>query len=400
MNDEDLVGRLRAAVLREAGPVADDALADRLLQGTARRRRARTAGVLAAAALALAGAVLGAGALLTGGDDTLSGGELAGSPDDLPPLTVQEAGAVTVEQAAREGVDGTAECQSDAISAPAPGGAGVTPGLSLYAAFLTDADGYEQWSREYAGGFTVSQDGQSAGRALVALCWFTGDVPADLSVGRPPADPTHQLVAVQVSGTAGMPGLRLDARSPRPFPVLAPPVAADAPADASLRSFPQPEGVSVVDELPPRPTPSPVEPVNCTPTACVDPNEEVVVRVETRLDGEPLDPSGFRELTPGRTVTLELTLDVEEGQSISDVHFALSDGGFGVGQDGPLGLGEVFVRAPTVARSRTFDVAWTVPELKQAQQFVVYYRFDKYQAGSGHARTVGGVTVPGATPYG
>jgi hypothetical protein len=399
MNDEDLAGRLRAAVLNEAGPAADDALADRLLHGTARPRRVRRAGALAFTAVVLAGAVLGGASLLAGGEDTLVGEDVAGSPD-VSRLTVREAGAVTVEQAAREGVDGTAECQSDAISAPPPDGAGVTLGLSLYAAYLTDADGYEQWSREYAGDYTTAGNEQAEGPALLALCWFAGNVPADLSVGRPTAPPTHQLVVVQVSGTAGMAGLRLDGRSPRPLPVLAPPPPADAPADALLRSFPQPDGVPVVDELPPRAPPSPVEPVDCTPTACADPNQEVVVRAETRLDGEPLDPRGFRDLTPGQTVTLELTLDVEEGQTISDVHFALSDGGLGTGPDGPLGLGEVFVRAPTVAGSRTFDVAWTVPELDQAQQLVLYYRSDKYQAGSGHARTVGGVTVPGAGPYG
>lgn len=400
MSDDHVTGRLRAAVLHEAGPAGDAALADRLLHGTARRRRFRTAGALAVAALAVAGTGLGGASLLAGGEDTLSGGDRAAPSGDLPPLTVQEAGAVTVEQAAREGVDGTADCQSDAISGPPPDGAGIPAGLSLYAAYLTDAAGYEQWSREYAGQVTISEDGQSAGPELLALCWFTGDVEADLSVGRPAAEPTHQLVVVQVSGAGGLPGLRLDVRSARPLPVLAPPVPADLPAEASLRSFPQPAGVPVVDELPPRPRPSPAEPVDCTPIACVDPNEEVVVRVETQLDGEPLDPSGYRELAPGQTVTLELTLDVEEGQTISDVHFALSDGGFGVGQTGPLGLGTVFARAPTVAGSRTFDVTWTIPELEQAQQFVVYYRSDKYQAGSGHARTVGGVTVPGAAPYG
>lgn len=281
-----------------------------------------------------------------------------------------------------------------------PDGAGVTPGLSLYAAYLTDADGYEQWSREYGGG-GVFIDAQSTGREFLALCWFTGDVPADLSVGRPPAPATSQLVVVQLSGTAGTAGLRLDARSPRPLPVLAPPPPANASADAFLRSFPQLDGVPVVDELPPRPPASAsVQPVDCTSTACADPNQEVVVRAETRLDGEPLDPRGFRELTPGQTVTLELTLDVEEGQAIRDVQFALSDGNLGSGPSGPIGIDELFAREPTVAGTRTFALSWTVPGLDQTRQLALYYVDDKFQTDVSHARTLGGVTVPGATPSG
>jgi hypothetical protein len=399
MSDEELAGRLRAAVLREAEPVTDDRLADRLLHGTARRRRGRRAAALAVTAGVLAGAGLTGTVLLTGGEDALSGGDVAGAPDDPPPLSVSEAEAVTVEQAAREGVDGTAECESDAISAPQPDGAGVVPKLTLYAAYLTDPEGYEQWEREYTGGDTARDKRAGAG-SLLALCWFTGDVPADQSVGGPPARFTHQLVTVQLTGPASTAGLRLDARSPRPLPVLAPPAPTDLPAGASLRSFPQPDGIRVLEELPPRPAaPSPAEPVNCTPTACVDPNEEVVVRADTRVDGQPLDPSGYRELTPGQTVTLELTLDVEQGQTISDVHFALSKDGIGMGPEGPLGLGDVFARAPSVAGSRTFEVPWVVPELAEAEQLVLTYRSDKYQAGAGHARSLGGVTVPGAAPY-
>jgi hypothetical protein len=89
---------------------------------------------------------------------------------------------------------------------------------------------------------------------------------------------------------------------------------------------------------------------------------------------------------------------VEDGQTIRDVHFALSDGSLGAGPDGPTGIDELLVREPTVAGTRTIELSWTVPDLDQARQLALYYVDEKYQPGARHARTLGGVTVPGAAP--
>jgi hypothetical protein len=399
-DDEQLGVRLREAVAREAAGVhgGPGELADRLVRGTRQPRRRRTTGAAAALVVVLLVAGLGTAGLLLArqGDDALIGPDRASGEQAGPPLSVAEAGAVTAEMAAREGLDGTAQCLADG-STPAPEGSGIAPGLTLYAAFLTDRAGLDRWSQTYSGSYVISRAEPSDPAELFALCWYSGDVPRDLSAGGPglPA-PTHQLVAVRIGGPGGA---EQDFRYSRPLPVLAPdPPAGLAPDDAvgrqGMRVFAQPEGVAIVEQMPRRTPPPQVEPVDCTPTACSDPNEEVVVAVELRVDGEPLDPSGVRELDAGKRVDVTLELQVEEGQTIRDVHLGYSaTGSVGGGPDGPIGLDEVLLRQPAASGTAAFDVTWTVPAGARSSQLVLYYVDDKYQQGVGHSRTLGGVTA-------
>lgn len=256
MNDDDLIARVRAAVQNEAGP-GDDALAERLLHGTARARRARRAGALTLAVVVLAGAGVAGKSLVAGdGDSTLR----IQSADNPPPAGHPEtAGAVTVEQAARQGLDGAAECNAlAATNAGDDTGGDITTPLRLTGAYLTDTDGLEAWTREYSGAFTTWTVPPPI--ETIAMCWYSGDVPADLSVGPATAEFDYQLVAVHVGDPNDGSALRLDMRSATPFPVMAPPVPAGTPAKAPLRTFPQPDGVPVVDELPPGLVPLPPEP--------------------------------------------------------------------------------------------------------------------------------------------
>ena len=399
MTEDEVVARLRAAVAGETArsAAALDDLLQRVLRASRAARRRRSVITAAAAVVVLVAAAVGVDAVGRD-DDTLVGPDRADSSSSGRPPTVAEAGAVTREMAAREGLDGTPQCRSEAVTAPAPQGAGIATDLSLYAAYLTDAQGYERWSGEYSGfsSFSLEAPAQSG---LIALCWYTGSVPEDTSVGGVRPDFTHQLVAVQLTGPQTTAGLRSDMRSPRPLPVLAPPVPADLDEQDPVsrqgrRSFPQPSGVPVLDELPRRVEPSsPAPPVDCTPTACVEPAEETVVRVDIAVDGRALDPRGTRQLTAGGTAQVTLTLDVEPGQTIRDVHLGVSASGPGGGPDGPLGLDQVLLREPAVDGTRTFELTWTVPADMKDSQVVVYYRFDKNQPGSGHARTVGGVSL-------
>lgn len=403
IDDEQLAVRLRQAVADEAArvPGGQGALADRLIRGVPQRGRwSLSAAAVVTAALVVTG--LGAtGLLLTGGEDALVGPDAASDGQTGPPITVFEAGAVTVEMAARAGLDGTAQCESEAIK-PMPEGAGVDPRLTLYAAYLTDPAGLERWSSIYSGGYVISQDEPSTTEELIAICWYAGDVPRDGSAGGPglPA-PTHQLVTLRIGGPEGTPGLSQDFRSPRPLPVLAPdPPAGLAPDDPisrqGLRVFDQPDGVSIVERLPRRTPPPEVERVDCTPTACSDPNEQAIVRVDLAVDGEPLDPRERRELEPGRRVEVTLTLEVEEGQTLRDLNLGFSaTGGHGGGPDGPIGLDEVLLRQPEVSGIATFESTWVVPAGVRQGQLVLYYLDDKYQRGTGHSRTIGGVMSKG-----
>lgn len=403
MNDEHLAVRLREAVAQEAGalPGGQGGLADRLIRRTRleRRRRATGAGAVAALLITCMGAT---GLLLMRqGDDTLLAPDPASTKQVGPVMTVTEAGAVTLEMAAREGLDGTPQCQSEGLK-PQPEGAGIAAGLTLYAAYLTDLDGLERWSAEYDGGYTViSRTGQAAPPGLIAICWFTGDEPRDLSVGGPhwSAPPTHQLASLQLRGPAETRGLRHAFRSSRPLPVLAPDPPTLAPEDPvslqGLRVFPQPEGVEIVDQLPRRTPPPEVEPVDCTRTACADPNEETVVRAELTIDGERLDPRDVRELEVGQTADLTLTLEVERGRTIREIQLGLSSGSHGSGPDGPTGLGDVLLRQPDATGTESFEMTWTVPADARPQQLVLYYLDDKYQQSTSHSRTIGGVTAKG-----
>lgn len=406
-NDEQLGVRLRDAVAREAAAVPDGqgALAERLVRGTRQRRGRRTinAAAVIAVVLIVAGVGTTAGLLLSAqGNDALIGPDMAGGEPAGPPMSVSEAGVVTAEMATRQGLDGARQCLSEA-GKPMPEGAGVDPGLMLYAAYLTDAAGLERWSETYSGSYVLSQSEPSGSSELIAICWYSGDVPRDGSAGGPglPA-PTHQLVVLQVGGPAGAPGLRQDFRYSRPLPVLAPdPPAGLTPDDPisrqGLRAFEQPEGVAIVEQMPRRTPPPEVKPVDCTPTACSDPNEEVIVRVDLLIDGTPLDPRGGRELEAGQTVEVTFELQVEDGQTIRDVHLGYSaTGSHGGGPDGPIGLDEVLLRQPDVSGTQSFDVAWTVPANAQGSQLVLYYVDDKYRQGTMHSRTLGGVTATGS----
>ena len=396
MKDEDLVGRLREAVHREAAAVPGSPyqLACRLTGGIRQARRRRTGAV--AAAVVLAVAVSGTGALLLrSGEDRLVGLDSAGvePPGDL--MSVSEATAVTPEMAAREGLDGSPQC-GEVASEPQPRGAGVAPGLTPYAAFLTDGEGYERWSAEFSRMRELG--GVAPAPSLLVLCWYTGDVPRDLSAGGPGLPkPTHQLVVLQLRGPAETSGVRMTVTAPRPLPVLAPDpprgLASDDPiAGQELRAFPQPEGVAVVDELPRRPPPSTQAPVDCTPTACTDPTEGTVVRAELAVDGEKVHPTAVRELRAGEQVEVTVSLGVEEGQTLRDVHLGISDGGHGGGPDGPIGLDEVLLRLPEVSGERTLSATWTVPADTTTRQVVLYYAEDKYQQVM-HSRTLGGLVA-------
>jgi len=402
-NDEQLGVRLRDAVAREAAgvPGGQGALAERLVRGTRQHRGRRTINAAAVIAVVLVVAGVGTAVLLLAaqGNDVLIGPDAAGGEPAGPPMSVSEAGVVTAEMAARKGLDGAPQCLSEA-GKPMPEGAGIDPGLTLYAAYLTDAAGLERWSATYSSSYVVSQSKPSDPSELIAICWYSGDVPRDGSAGGPglPA-PTHQLVVLQVGGPAGGPGVRQDFRYSRPLPVLAPdPPAGLAPDDPisrqGLLAFEQPEGVAIVEQMPRRTPPPEVEPVDCTPTACSDPNEEVIVRADLRVDGTPLDPRGVRELEAGQTVEVTLELQVEDGQTIRDVHLGYSaTGGHGGGPDGPIGLDEVLLRQPDVSGTQSFDVAWTVPTDPQGSQLVLYYVDDKYRQGTMHSRTLGGATA-------
>lgn len=256
MSDEDLIGRIRAAVNSEAGPV-DAALADRLLHGTARRRRTRRAAALTVAAVVLVGAGLAGATLRAGGDGSTLRIDSAGP--DLGREGPAAEGTVTLEQAAREGADGTAECNAYAANNPGPGGGTVNTGATLYAAYLTDAQGLNQWMQEaHWGAGTVAEEPPATHRQLVALCWFTGNVGPGPDVTAPTDDYTHQFLLIQVDPPQPGPEFFLgDNRSPRAIAVVAPPVPTNQTSTAALRAFPQPPGVQILPELPARTPPEP-----------------------------------------------------------------------------------------------------------------------------------------------
>lgn len=382
MNDDDMLGRVRAAVHTEVG-LADDGLADRLLRGTVRAKRSRRTGTLALAALVLAGAGLGGATLQAGSEEGTLRIEGAKDPSLAGHQTPVQANAVSAEQASRRGLDGTAECDAFAASNAGPVGGDVTTRLRLQAAYLTDTDGLEAWSREFSGSFTIWKVPPPLER--IATCWFVGDVAPDLSVGPPTVAFTYQMVAIPVDAPAGGGALRLDTRSANPIPVLAPPVPAGTPASAPLVVFPQPDGIPVLDELPPGPILLPPDPddflelPDCDDTGCADPSIEVIVTSEARLDGVLLDPLGVSELVPGQVVRLQVKLDVEDDQAVTDVALALTtdNGSVRQGPAGLTGVDQIFTRAASVSGLRTFELTWTVPEIPSVKQLVLGYRSEK-----------------------
>jgi hypothetical protein len=161
-------------------------------------------------------------------------------------LPVTKADALTPEQARRPGVDGTQQCQSAAVRNSVPAQHRSEAGAVVIAGYLTDAAGYEQWEWEYEGSLRISPVEPPFGEGLYALCWFRGDIPPEGSVGPEPAGYAYQLLAVQLTGRD--PGLRRDARTVDPPPILAPPPPAPRalPQGAGSQVFhPQPQGIIV-----------------------------------------------------------------------------------------------------------------------------------------------------------
>lgn len=127
------------------------------------------------------------------------------------------------------------------------------------------------------------------------------------------------------------------------------------------------------------------------PTACADPAEEVVVRIDVRMNGKPLDARDQVDLAAGQTAEFALDVEVEPGYSIEDLHVGIGGDGVGAGPSGPLGFTEVLVKDESVTGSESFKATWSVPMLSKPVPVAVYYVSDKYQPDARHARTVGTV---------
>lgn len=383
--DQALVRELLASIeqVSLAGPPA---LADRLLAGVAHRRQARRRRAAALAVVVAVGVVpVGLLGLERGGSDTLLAAPGAGQPAFVP---VTVAGAVTHEQAARGGLDGTAECESAAVrgtGAPQPGAAQPR----LVAGYLTDFRGYEgAWGLEYLGQRTVGHgpEGPPAD-GLVAVCWFSGEIAPDGSVGGGPPSFDHQLLAVQLTG--GDPGMRLDSRDLRPIPVLAPPLPAAELLTPELAGRPtvvhsQPDGVPVVDVLRwPEPEPA-AAPVDCVPWGCPT-EEELAVRADLRLDGEPLAATDTRTLPPGTVVEVELSLELRPGDVAEVLTFGVGDG---VGDLHKIDT--VLARLDDLSGTQTVTASWTVPD-DGRHLFVLDYTSPAQDGGVTTRRDIGSV---------
>lgn len=272
--EEEHTARLLRDAVGDAGARwADGRLPERLLAGVRRRRQRRAAsGALLSAVMVTAAAGGWAVWSPQERDALVAGpGPDVEQPDGRPTSPLQ-ARAVLPEQAARAGLDGTSQCQSQAVLTREGVPASATaPGQEVTAGYLTDTAGYERWEQEFSGSRTEPVDGPvfpgipveegspsgitPYGPGMVALCWFEGDIPPDTSSPGGPSQPRFRLLAIQFTGSPG--GIRLDMISEGPIPVLAPPRPNPSliPADMALDDVvhPQPDGVPVVDVLVERP---------------------------------------------------------------------------------------------------------------------------------------------------
>ena len=347
-DDGPLLVPLRRA-LDDAVARADDGLADRLLAGARARRQARRARGAALAVLLLVALTAGALRLLPGsGADELT---VAEPSVEEPGVAVLTAKAVSREQAARSGLDGTSQCESPAVRAPDAGWGGAGPELTVVAGYLTDERGLRSWSREYTG--TYSSEEPAGPGGLVAVCWFSGPVPADSS-GGVPVEGTSLLLVVELADPAAGVGQR--AQSVDPLPVLAPPVPARELLTGELAAaatvvHPQPDGVSVVDVLV-RPSPPPAPTEDCRPVGCPMPGE-LPVRLDVLLEGRPVPLMERQSARPGEVLQVEVTVDVPAGAELTGLVFGASGEGSRIEQ--------VLAEAPRQGPGPvTYRLDWTV----------------------------------------
>ena len=351
-DDAPTLATLRRAV-DDAAAQPDHHLADRLLTGVRSRRQARRTRGVALAVLLLVGLTAGVLRLLPGsGPDELRVAEppVAQPPFGEPPVAVLTAKAVTREQAARSGLDGSSQCESPAVRAPGPM-TGAGPALTLVAGYLTDERGLKSWTEEYHGMYSSS--GPEGPGGLVAVCWFSGPVPGDGS-GGPPVEGNSLLLVVNLTGAAG---LGQQAQSVDPLPVLAPPAPAaelltgDLAAAATV-VHPQPTGVAVVDVLV-RPSPPPPVPTqDCAPIGCPT-AEELPVRIDVLLDGRAVPLMERQSAPPGEVLEVEVTVDVPADAELTGLVLGSSGEGSRIEQ--------VLATAPRQGPGPvTYRLEWTV----------------------------------------
>jgi hypothetical protein len=346
-DDGPLLVPLRRA-LDDAVARVDHGLADRLLTGARARRQARRTRGAALAVLLLVGLTAGGFRLLSGyGADELT---VAEPSVEGPAVAVLTAKAVSREQAARSGLDGSSQCESPAVRAPDAGWGGAGPELTVVAGYLTDERGLRSWSREYTG--TYSSEEPAGPGGLVAVCWFSGPVPADSSGGAPVEGTSLLLVVTLADPSLGM-GQRV--QSVDPLPVLAPPAPApelltgDLAAAATVVHA-QPAGVAVVDVLVRPSPPAPTE--DCAPVGCPT-SEELPVRLDVLLEGRPVPLMERQSARPGEVLQVEVTVDVPAGAELTGLVFGASGEGSRIEQ--------VLAEAPRQGPGPvTYRLDWTV----------------------------------------
>lgn len=361
--DEHTARLLRRAVGDVSTQWSDEALPGRLLTGVRRRTRRRATSRALLSVVAVAAVAGGWAVLSTTGSDALIAGPSPASHEQGRSVSPQQAGAILPEQAARAGLDGTAQCQSQQVLSagfvPPPASA---PGPEVIAAYLTDTTGFERWQEEFSGLRRVPAESGSPseitpyGPGMVALCWFEGDIPRDTSVSGGPLEPRYRLLAIQFTGTPG--GMRQDTISEQPIPVLAPPKPDPAliPADVTQSDVvhPQPDGVPVVDVLV---EPPPPPPVDCFIDGC--PDDQVDVEVDVRVNDEPFVPTAGARVEAGKTASFEVRVRVEAGERLDDLQIGLRADGT-VGGNDPMDIVLLEADEP-VAGEKTFKARWDVP---------------------------------------
>lgn len=378
VDDEHTARLLRGAVADAGTQWTDHTLPARLLTGVRRRRQRRTASGALLSAVLLASAAGGWATWSPQGRDTLLAGPSRSGAEqkERSPVFPLQAGAVMPDQAARAGLDGTPQCQSQAVrNAQRMPESASAPGPNVIAAYLTDTAGYEQWLEEFSGarraapsedgppfGPDVPSDNGSPsltpyGPGVVALCWFEGDIPPDRSAVGGPQQPRFRLLTVQVTGTPG--GMRLDATGDKPIPVLAPPRPDRSllPADAARNSVivhPQPDGVPVMDVLV---EPPPPPRIDCFTDGC--PDEQVDVSIDVRVNDEPFVPRDGAIVRAGQSASFQVTVRVEAGERLDDLQIGLRADGT-VGGNAPLDIVLLEADGP-VSGQQAFNASWDVP---------------------------------------